>query len=66
MTDKLKPCPFCGGSSVGLVDKKDPQGRPTYTIICVHCGASINNYSTPKCAKNKWNTRTPKERGGEK
>ena len=62
---ELKSCPFCGCSSVGLVDKKDPQGRQTYTIICVRCGASINNYSTQQYAKKKWNTRT-KERGGEK
>lgn len=57
MTDKLKPCPFCGSEEVGVVDHISPQGDKNYTVICVSCGASVNNYSTPQYAKRKWNGR---------
>ena len=57
MTDKLKPCPFCGSNSVGLVDRKDPQGNTSFTVICVSCGASVNNYDKPQQATRKWNRR---------
>lgn len=58
---ELKPCPFCGGKEVGLVDHISPQGNKNYTVICVSCGASVNNYDKPQQAIRKWNMRANRE-----
>ena len=62
MNDKLKPCPFCGKNNAGLVDHISPQGDKNYTVICVSCGASVNNYDKPQQAIRKWNRRAENDR----
>ena len=66
--DKLKPCPFCGGEAV-LIEDKDTQGT-LYQIRCNNpdcwIGAYTSFYSDKSTTITAWNTRTPKERGGEK
>ena len=72
---ELLPCPFCGNNNVsivtdnlehslGIVDTDD------FQIICSKsscgCEATSGKYSDPDEAVDAWNTRTPKERGGEK
>lgn len=59
---ELKPCPFCGGKEVGLVDHISPQGNKNYTVICVSCGASVNTYDKPQQAIRKWNRRADNDR----
>ena len=40
MTDKLKPCPFCGGETV-IIEADRPYGRIKYFVTCVDCGIEI-------------------------
>ena len=69
---ELKPCPFCGGTA--CVDKHSFYNARTkgfadhtYGVFCGNCNAQTAQfYLTEKQAKGAWNTRTPKERGGEK
>ena len=64
MKAKLLPCPFCG-SKGELVRPQDDM----YIVGCSNedcpmwCGLAFN---IPEHALKFWNTRTPKERGGEK
>ena len=51
MTDELKPCPFCGGSNLEVVDT--PQG---YFIDC-SCGCFTGDFETREAAIDAWNTR---------
>ena len=39
--DKLKPCPFCGGSAVGLIKIEPRLYRPDrnrlFSVVCYEC-----------------------------
>ena len=63
---ELKPCPFCGGEEAYLASNCYAQNY----VRCPNCGATLwgNDNETPskKQIIKMWNTRTPKERGGEK
>lgn len=70
---ELKSCPFCGCEAdfISFVDVASY--RPACVVKCVKCGtqtrdfvAEDNTFSYREQAKEQWNTRTPKERGGEK
>ena len=62
--DKLKPCPFCGNKADMVQPNED-----VYIVGCSNedchmwCGLAFN---MEEHAVKFWNTRTPKERGGEK
>ena len=76
---ELLPCPFCGGEAdtydyeaerniydpitLGYVDTET---YTKYGVGCLECGAIIAEQMSEEKAIEKWNTRTPKERGGEK
>lgn len=67
---ELLPCPFCGADenqkrilASGLVLIKE---NNNFQVFCLGCGISSNWFATEKEARRRWNTRTPKERGGEK
>ena len=64
---ELKPCPFCGGERVRF-DRAFMSTVPL--IYCPDCTAVIsfgaNKRDTLKKSAELYNTRTPKERGGEK
>ena len=64
---ELKPCPFCGGCNIGIVDSDMDVG-----IYCRDCGVktrpcyypfgtagSSTYYKSLKLAKSIWNTRAP-------
>ena len=70
----LLPCPFCGSDSINRIIT-----TINCEIVCTHCKARIvrglfcgkydslrdaENYFG-KAADDAWNTRTPKERGGD-
>ena len=60
MTDKLKPCPFCGGDGVLC------QEQEQYWIECIVCNARSsaiedyfddNDYNPAELARESWNRR---------
>ena len=64
---ELKPCPFCGGCNIGIVDSDIDVG-----LYCRDCGVktrtcyypfgtagSSTYYKSLKLAKSIWNTRAP-------
>lgn len=57
MTEKLKPCPFCGGLALMTHDEEDPKFDTE--IYCINCGASIREIGegNKKKAIAKWNRR---------
>ena len=62
---ELLPCSICGRNNVSVYEEK-MFFFPVCTIIrCSKCGRTIER-RTIKQAVHDWNTRTPKERGGEK
>ena len=52
MSDKLKPCPFCGGKAIvsGCDDT-------LWSVICKKCAASIDYNETKQEAIESWNLR---------
>lgn len=50
MSDKLKPCPFCGGEARLI-------GHSPYSITCCKCRATTVICDTPEKAINEWNRR---------
>lgn len=52
MSDKLKPCPFCGGTPIvsGCDDT-------LWSVICKKCAASIDYNETKQEAIEAWNSR---------
>lgn len=58
MTDKLKPCPFCGG--VGTLHSLDM--CETLYAVCMKCGARTRLFDTGKEAIENWNRRLENER----
>ena len=58
MTDRLKPCPFCGGDA----RITDVFGRTG--IVCEECFAEMRGYLdiTPEEMSRYWNTRKPMDR----
>jgi hypothetical protein len=66
---ELLPCPFCGGEA----ERKTlthAYGHTMYYVQCSNEKCAINPttvaYKTKGADIRAWNTRTPKERGGEK
>lgn len=53
MSDKLKPCPFCGGEAK-LFEDKDYQ---IYSVTCTECDAGTNAYGIEQDAIEAWNGR---------
>ena len=65
MTDKLKPCPFCGETNRIHIRR---QGKNAYRVICHACGAlgpyakveewHSDKFIAQRNAKKLWNRRT--------
>ena len=64
--NELKPCPFCGGEEIQLVDNRDPRtGEEDWVICCMKCGIAVlaSNDAMPCTASTlvqRWNSRTMK------
>ena len=53
MTEKLKPCPFCGGGEAKIMK----MGYPHW-IYCLECGAKVHGRTTDeKDSIEAWNRR---------
>ena len=60
---ELLPCPFCAGKP----ELHRSNFTERYRVRCEDgCGAETAPFGTKEKAITAWNTRTPKERGGEK
>lgn len=65
---ELKPCPFCGGKAYTktIHSKTNKIFRKLintyYYVKCLTCGCSTEVRDTRTEVKEKWNTRTPKEK----
>jgi Lar family restriction alleviation protein len=53
MTDKLKPCPFCGGEASVV------NGYCSHWITCKTCFCGTDVFEELEEAINRWNTRKP-------
>ena len=59
MSEKLKPCPFCGSGLIKIktVDKDNFKKKGKYYIECSLCGATSGYYNKRRDSANAWNTR---------
>lgn len=56
LREQLKPCPFCGSTSIDIVQFRDKQLEG---IVCEDCPATMSDiHLTIKALIIKWNTRT--------
>ena len=58
MTDRLKPCPFCGGDA----DLEKGIGRFEHSVVCQKCRCKTRIHAFEEDAIKKWNTRKPMDR----
>lgn len=56
--DKLKPCPFCGGSDIDI--RTDDNGLSWYSF-CKDCGVMCGYAMNKKAVINAWNRRVERE-----
>lgn len=57
MTDKLKPCPFCGGEAI-----IHGYGFNQYSVGCSECWVETNRTAGVESAVKQWNIRKPMDR----
>ena len=66
MTDKLKPCPFCGSKATfgeKIVEyyangtREVIRTERTHNVICNVCFAATKYYPSKETAKKQWNRR---------
>ncbi len=64
MSEKLKPCPFCGGEAELInIDAAKAQGIcDPITVHCKECRCNTNWFSKEWEAIGAWNRRTNNER----
>ena len=59
MTEKLKPCPFCGGEATWAADTS--WGKITYSIYCSECDIETRQFKTKEEVRSAWNRRVNDE-----
>ena len=58
MSDKLKPCPFCGSDEKDLVIQRVDTPSPYWYVLCEVCDASgPTSGTTTREARRLWNMR---------
>lgn len=62
MSDKLKPCPFCGHEAEVRNDGEGltREGEQPYWINCTFCQGNVDPFYTAEEAIDAWNERTHK------
>ena len=70
MTNKLKPCPFCGEKEEIYLGKfynpttwwdSGARGEDCYVVCCEKCGANVKE-DGEEAVREKWNTRGGRKR----
>ncbi len=56
---ELKPCPFCGGRDLTIIDYIGIGGA--IYVLCHSCGSSSGTYNTRNEAITAWNRRSEDE-----
>ena len=54
---ELKPCPFCGGTNVGLQETEDSEDETMWYVYCAWCGGCAGCKYSKKEAIANWNDR---------
>ena len=58
---ELKPCPFCGESTVTMICRINDDWRNRYSVLCDYerggCGAESGWYHSKEEAAEAWNRR---------
>ena len=54
---KLKPCPFCGGKGVEILEDENKYLYYRYMAQCQKCGANAKLGRTKEEARKAWNRR---------
>ncbi len=62
MSEKLKPCPFCGSKAVPVAAIKPLLHEYRYKVSCVYCGVSTIFFTTEYDAMLMWNARVNSEK----
>lgn len=63
MSDKLKPCPFCGSNKCNVIEHAFHNLSSTYGVKCWNCKAeSWQFFDTKEEAIEAWNRRVNDER----
>jgi len=63
VSEKLKPCPFCGNASVKIKTPKDiypllPKDiKGSFSVYCAFCGTIGPEGDTTQVAAQEWNSR---------
>lgn len=57
MSEKLKPCPFCGSNDVEIVESFDG-----LCVLCGNCEATSNDFGKIEDAIKAWNRRATDEK----
>jgi len=65
MTEKLKPCPFCGGTKTATVATDIFDEWSDSVVKCSSCGAKGPPCSVWPKAEEMWNARKTEEKGGD-
>ena len=63
MTEKLKPCPFCGGDAKVLPGSGIFNDQMLWVAICVECKAKSRDFWTQDEAIAAWNRRADEKEG---
>lgn len=58
MTDKLKPCPFCGSKNIDLFE----HGAIVVFVQCDDCLATFPHFDSKQEAIEAWNRRVDNDR----
>ena len=58
MTDKLKPCPFCGGKAIFTSDFSESYNY----VMCKDCYCRTQVFATKTTPIKIWNTRKPMDK----
>ncbi len=56
-TQKLKPCPFCGGTDI-TIHSPSSHGLTLYGVACDECGVRIKRFDEAEAIA-AWNRRAP-------